>query len=141
VHDLRMASIRREISIDVDLREAWDALRDWGALHERLARGFVTDTVVDGDDRLVTFANGTTLRERIVTVDDLTRLLVWSIVDPPYEHHNGSAQLFANGEGGVHFVWITDLLPDALAGQTEQAMEMGLRAIKETLERAPVAHG
>jgi hypothetical protein len=133
-----MASIRKEISIDASLDEAWEALRDWGALH-KLARGFVTDTRVEGNDRLVTFFNGTVLRERIVTVDDEARLLVWSIVDAPYVHHNGSAQVFADGDGGATFVWITDLLPDDLAEQTAQAMELGLHAIKDTLERVPVS--
>jgi hypothetical protein len=135
---LAMASIRKEISIDAGLDDAWAALRDWGAMHERLARGFVTDTRVDWNDRLVTFFNGTVLRERIVTVDDEARLLVWSIVDAPYEHHNGSAQVFADGDGGVTFVWITDLLPDDLAEQTARSMELGLHAIKATLERVPV---
>ena len=133
-----MASIRKEISIGAGLDDAWAALRDWGGMHERLARGFVTDTRVDGNDRLVTFFNGTVLRERIVTVDDEARLLVWSIVDAPYQHHNGSAQVFADGDSGVTFVWITDLLPDDLADQTAQAMELGLHAIKDTLERVPV---
>ncbi len=134
-----MASIRKEITIDTSLEEAWDALRDWGALHERLASGFVTDVRVDGNDRIVTFFNGTVLRERIVTVDDDARLLVWSIVDAPYEHHNGSAQVFADGDGKVTFAWISDFLPDALTEQTDQAMEFGLSAIKHTLERATVS--
>jgi hypothetical protein len=70
-----MASIRREMSIETSLDDAWDALRDWGALHERLARGFVIDTRVEGRERLVTFFNGMVLRERIVTVDDNARLV------------------------------------------------------------------
>ena len=38
-------------------------------LHDRLARGFVTDTELEGDTRLVTFANGMVVRELIVDVD------------------------------------------------------------------------
>jgi hypothetical protein len=48
----RMASIRKEIAIDARPEDAWAALRDWGALHERLARGFVVDTRLDGEDRI-----------------------------------------------------------------------------------------
>jgi Polyketide cyclase / dehydrase and lipid transport len=132
-----MASIRKEISIDTSVAEAWDAVRDWGALHERLAHGFAVDTRVEGGDRIVTFASGAVFRERIVTVDDDARLLVWSIVDGPYEHHNGSVQVFADANGGVTFAWISDLLPDELSEPTAQAMELGLSAVKETLERAP----
>jgi hypothetical protein len=33
-----------------------DAMRDFGALHARLVPGFVLDTRLDGDVRIVTFA-------------------------------------------------------------------------------------
>jgi hypothetical protein len=39
LHTRVMASIRKEISIDAPVGEAWAALRDWGALHQRLAPG------------------------------------------------------------------------------------------------------
>ena len=53
-----MASIRKEFEIDVPVEVAWAAFRDVGAVHERLARGFVVDCRLDGPDRVVTFANG-----------------------------------------------------------------------------------
>jgi hypothetical protein len=46
--------------------------------------------------------------------------------------------VFSDGDGKVTFAWIADLLPDELAAETEQAMELGLAAIKDTLERASV---
>ena len=131
-----MASIRTEITIDAPPEAVWDALRDWGAVHERLARGFVTETRLDGDDRIVTFVNGTVARERLVDLDDEGRRLVWSVTDGPFTHHNGSAQVFAEGEDGTRFVWIADLLPNELATRIEPLMEQGMRAIKETLESA-----
>ena len=39
-----MASIHQNIHVDADADDAWDAVRDFGAVHERVARGFVTDT-------------------------------------------------------------------------------------------------
>src|SRR5882672_11744453 len=56
---LAMASIHKDILIDANPNDVWDALRDLGALHTRLVPGFVTDTKLDGDARIVTFANGT----------------------------------------------------------------------------------
>ena len=50
--------------------DVWDALRDFGALHTRLVPGFVTDTRLDGDARIVTFSNGTVAREILVDCDD-----------------------------------------------------------------------
>ena len=88
-----MASIQIETEIAAQPDDVWDALRDWGALHERLAPGFVTNTVVEGTDRLVTFFTGMTLRERILDVDDDGQRLVWSIVDGPYTEHKGTAEV------------------------------------------------
>lgn len=129
-----MASIRKEITIDARPDDAWAALRDFGALHWRLVPGFVTDTRIDGQDRVVTFFNGAVARERLVDTDDEARRLVWSIVDGPYTHHNASAQVFAAGDAGTLFVWIADLLPDEAAARTAEMMERGINAVKHTLE-------
>jgi Polyketide cyclase / dehydrase and lipid transport len=130
-----LASIRKEIEIDDDPDQVWAALRDFGAVHERLVPGFVVDARLDGDDRIVTFFNGSVLREVLIDLDDDARRLVWSIVDGPYTHHNGSAQVFASDEDRVRFVWVTDLLPDEMAEQTDAMMERGIGVIKQTLER------
>ena len=84
-----MASIYKEVVIEVRPDEVWAALRDWGALHRRLAPGFVTDCRLDGEDRIVTFAGGLVVREVLVALDDERRRLVWTVVDGPYSHHNG----------------------------------------------------
>jgi carbon monoxide dehydrogenase subunit G len=133
----RMASIHKQIRIDVPPEEAWDALADWGAVHERLAPGFVIDTTLDGEDRIVTFFNGAAVRELFVDCDDEARRLVWSVADGPYSHHNASAQVFAEGERRTRFVWIADVLPHELAGQMGEMMDRGIAVIKQTLEARP----
>jgi hypothetical protein len=129
-----MAFIRKEILIDASPEDVWDAVRDWGALHERLAPGFVVDTRLDGEDRIVTFGNGMVVREVLVDLDDEARRLAWSIVDGPYTHHNGVAQVFSEGEDGARFVWSADLLPNELAVSTAEAMAQGTAIAKKTLE-------
>jgi hypothetical protein len=129
-----MASIRKETLIDASPEDVWAAVRDWGALHERLVPGFVLDTKLDGGDRIVTFFNGTVLREVLVDLDDDARRLVWSVVDGPYTHHNASAQVLEEADGRSRFVWIADLLPDELAPHTAPFMEQGTGVVKETLE-------
>ena len=79
-----MPSIRKEIQVDAPPEKVWDALRDFGAIHERLVPGFVTDCRMDGEDRIVTFVNGATYREVLIDLDDDARRLAWSIVDGPY---------------------------------------------------------
>jgi hypothetical protein len=134
-----MATIYKERHIEVPVEDAWDALADWGALHERLVPGFVTDAHLDGADRIVSFFNGVTARERLVSSDAQARRLVWSIVDSPYSHHNGAAQVLAHHDGGTRFVWIADLLPDDLARPTDAMMERGIDTVKQTLESAAAA--
>ena len=128
-----MASIRREIEIAVKPETAWESLRDVGAIHTRLARGFVTDVRMEDGDRLVTFGNGAVVRERIVDVDDAAKRVAWSVVGAGLTHHNASAQV--QGDGGVtRFVWIADLLPDEAAPRIAAMIEQGLVAIRKTLE-------
>lgn len=130
-----MATIHLEVLIDARPADVWDALRDWGALHERLVPGFAVDATLDGPDRIVTFASGSVLRERLVSCDDELRRLSWTIVEGPYEHHHGVARVYAAGAAGTRFVWVSDVLPDATAEPTAASMRRGLAALKQTLER------
>ncbi len=129
-----MASIRREVRIQADPETVWDALRDVGALHRRLAPGFVTDVRLEEGARVVTFGNGLVARELIVDVDDAARRLAWAVVGGRMTHHNASAQVFPDGEGHSRFVWIADLLPHEVAPGVAAMMEQGLAVIKRTLE-------
>src|ERR1700730_14419032 len=75
-----MASIHKDISIDAPAETVWDAVRDFGALHRRLVPGFVLDTKIDGEARIVTLANGTVARELLVDCDEARRRLVYAVV-------------------------------------------------------------
>lgn len=114
--------------------EAWDALRDFGAVHERVASGFVVNASVDGPDRVVTFASGAQARERLVTLDDDRRRLVYTVVDGPLgaTHHQASVEV-RDASAGCTIVWTTDLLPDGLAPVVDGLMEQGAAAIARTL--------
>jgi len=129
-----MASIRKELIVDASADHDWAALRDIGQVHTRLAREFVIDTRLDGDSRLVTFANGEVVRERIVDIDDRARRLAYAVVDWRTTHHNASFQVTPDGDGRSRLTWVTDLLPDALADLVGGFVEQGCVAIKRTLE-------
>ncbi|MBX9589666.1 MAG: SRPBCC family protein [Hyphomonadaceae bacterium] len=129
-----MASIHREITIAARPEEVWAALSDVGAVHTRLAPGFVVDTRMDGGARIVTFGNGMVARELIVDVDAAARRLAWAVVGTPLTHHNASLQVFAEAPGGSRLVWIADLLPNDLAGTIAGMIEQGLGAMRQTLE-------
>jgi len=128
-----MASIRLEMSLNADPANVWDAVRDVGAIHTRLAPDFVTDVKMDGDARIVTFANGLVAKELIVDLDDTARRLVWSAVGGRLSHHNGSLQIFPEG-GACRLVWIADILPHDLKGIIQGMMQQGMDAMKKKLE-------
>ena len=131
-----MASIRKEIAVEAPADQVWDAVRDVGAVHTRLARGMVRDTRLDGDSRLVTFANGETVRERIVDIDDRSRRLAYAVVGWRTTHHHASFEVVTDGESRSRVIWVADLLPDELTGLVDGLMEQGSAAIKATLEAA-----
>jgi carbon monoxide dehydrogenase subunit G len=136
-----MASIHKEILVEVRPEQVWDAVRDVGAVHTRLASGFVVDTKMDGDARIVTFGNGMTAREQIVDVGEEARRLAWSVVGGPLAHHNASLQVLADGQGRSRLVWIADLLPNELAGTIAGMIEQGMATMKRTLEKAAKGGG
>lgn len=121
-----MASIHNDILLDASAHDVWDAVRDFGALHQRLAPGFVTACTLDGDARVVTFANGAVARELLVDCDDARQRLVYAISNERLKHYSASVQVIADGETRCRFVWIIDMLPNELAayvqGQTKEAV-------------------
>ncbi len=128
-----MASIRKEFTVNARPADVWNAIRDLEAIHTRLAQGFVTDTRLEGDSRVVTFANGAVVRELIVDVDDHARRLAYAVVEWQTTHHNASFQVFDHGDGS-RVVWIADLLPNKLADMVSGFMEQGVAAMKRTLD-------
>jgi uncharacterized protein YndB with AHSA1/START domain len=132
-----MASIRKEISIGAPAERVWAAFKDVGAVHTRLAPGFVTDCRMDGRDRIVTFANGFVAREVIVDLDDKARRLAYSARSERLAHHNASFQVLDEGPGHCRVVWIADVLPDEAAQVVGSMMEEGAAVMKRTLEARP----
>jgi carbon monoxide dehydrogenase subunit G len=129
-----MASIHKEISLGVGPAAVWDVVRDIGAVHTRFAPGFVVHTTMDGEDRIVTFANGFVAREVIVDVDEARRRLAYTVRSERIAHHNASFQVIADGKGS-RLVWIADVLPKAAAETVGAMMEDGIQAAKRALDR------
>jgi hypothetical protein len=112
----------------------WSAIHDIGALHTRLVPGFVVDTVLDGDARIVTFANGMVIREPIIAIDEERHRLVWSAEGPQFEHYNSSAQAIAQSDDTTLVVWTADFKPDELADVVDEMMTAGAAAMKVALD-------
>ncbi|MGY3449663.1 SRPBCC family protein [Bradyrhizobium sp. USDA 4353] len=133
-----MASIQKDIPIAAPAAAVWDAVRDFGAVHTRVAPGFVTDTKLDGDVRIVSFANGSVAREQLVDRNDERRRLVYAIKNERITQHSASFQVIPDGEERCRVIWITDVLPHEIAGYIEQQMELGARAMQTALGKPAV---
>jgi hypothetical protein len=130
-----MASIYKDIPLDARPDDVWAAVRDYGAVHQRVAPGFVTDCKLDGDSRVVTFANGNVAKELLVTMDDARKRLVYAVVSPRVKQHSASIQIFADGEGRSRMVWIADVLPDEIGPYIDGQMDLGTLAMQKQFRR------
>jgi len=131
-----MASIRKDIPIQAPARDVWDAVRDFGALHTRLVPGFVLDTKLDGEARIVTFASGTVARELLIDCDDARRRLAYAVISERMKHYSASVEVVADGDTNSRVIWTVDLLPHEIAPYVSGQMEQGVLAMQKTLGRA-----
>ena len=130
-----MASIHKDIPIDASPAEVWAAVRDFGALHKRLVPGFVLDAHVDGEARIVTFANGTVARELLVDCDDARRRLVYAAISERIKQHSASVQVMTDGDTRSRLIWIADVLPHEIAPYIDAQMDQAALAMQKTLGR------
>jgi hypothetical protein len=79
-----VASVVREAVVEAPAARCWDAIRDFGALPERLARGFVTGLTMTGHrERTITFFTGAVATERLIGIDEPSRRLAYTVTDGP----------------------------------------------------------
>jgi hypothetical protein len=131
-----MASIHKDIPIDAPADQVWAAVRDFGAVHTRLAPGFVIDARLDGDTRIVIFANGNVAREQLVDCDDAWRRLVYAIASERVSHYSASVQVKADGEMRSRLIWIVDVLPHAIAPTIDAQMDHAALAMQQALAKS-----
>jgi hypothetical protein len=130
-----MASIHKDIPIDAHPDDVWAAVRDFGAVHQRLAPGFVIDARLEGDARIVTFHNGTVARELLVDCDDARRRLVYAVISERVKHYSASVQVAADGEMRTRVIWIVDVLPDEITPYIAGQMDLAVLAMQKALGR------
>jgi carbon monoxide dehydrogenase subunit G len=126
-----MASIHKEIMIEASPDYVWAAVRDFGAV-QNLVPGLVVDCRLDGDARIVTFADGRVARELLVDINDETRRLVYAEPGDRFITRSASVQVFADGETRCRLVWINDVLPNKFAELIGGNMDRGVGAMTLT---------
>jgi hypothetical protein len=130
-----MASIHKDVAIDAAPDHVWAAVRDFGAVHKRLVPGFVVDARLDGDARIVTFANGTVARELLVDCNEARRRLVYAVISERVTQHSSSVQVLADGNTGSRVIWTVDVLPDEIVPYIDGQMDQAALVMQRALER------
>jgi Polyketide cyclase / dehydrase and lipid transport len=130
-----MASIHKDIPIDATPDDVWAAVRDFGNPHQRLVPGFVLDARLEGEARIVSFANGTAARELLVDCDNARRRLVYAVISERLKQHSASVQVFADGEARSRLIWIVDVLPNEIAPYIDGQMDQAALAMQKALGR------
>lgn len=132
-----MALLRTEISIAATPAEVWDVIGDFRVGPLRMAPGFVVGCEADADTRVVTFADGTVVHEKLVAVDEGERRITYSVIGGSVRPDRDVAQMQVVPEdGGCRFVWTRDLRPDELGPGFQAAMDRGAEVIRRTLGTA-----
>lgn len=130
-----MATFRETLRLRAPAAAVWDAVRDVGELHRRLVPGFVTEARLEQGARVITFVNGITVREEIVSVDDDSRRLAYAIPRGRFLHYQGTVDVEEDGAGS-RLVWTVDLLPDEAADGIRAMMHQGADVMRATLDGA-----
>jgi len=126
-----MASLHRDIPINASADSVWTVVRDFGAV-QKLAPGVVVESRLDGDARIVTFANGNVAREMLVDCDEARRRLVYAIRNERVTHYNASVEIVADGANS-RLVWTVDVLPHEIAPYISSQMDQAARAMQQAL--------
>ncbi|MFD0674414.1 SRPBCC family protein [Cohnella sp. GCM10027633] len=131
-----MPTVRKDTFINVPPEQVWDAVRDVGAFHQRLVPGFTENTLVNGYERTLILADGSSVKELIVSVDDRERRMAFAVKEGrlPLLHHHASFQVFPSDQGGSIFVWTTDFLPAELTEAIQAQADRVSEVIKHTVE-------
>lgn len=130
-----MASIIKEIELDISPEAAWAMLREVGAA-DKAFRPVLTASRLDGQVRTVTFANGMVVKEQIVDVDEARRRVAYAVIEGAFSHHSASMQVIDRGAGRCCVLWISDLLPNEAAPTVRDLVEQGSAALRANARRA-----
>lgn len=130
-----MPSVIRTVPVTIPTDDAWRRLADVGAVNTLVT--FLGDVTVEGDRRSCSLGDLGALDEVILSIDEPSRRVAYTIVSAPmaFEHHSAAMQLLPDGEGGTVLSWTTDFLPASLEPQVAGLIDQGVQSLTATLGR------
>jgi Polyketide cyclase / dehydrase and lipid transport len=130
-----MASVIIECELACAPDRAWALLEDFGAPHRAFA-GVLADARPEDGGRVVTFADGTVVREALVGLNPGRRRIAYAVVGGPFTQHGAAMQIVEAGDR-CRFVWASDFLPDEAAPRVEGLMRQRAAAFARVAEGRP----
>lgn len=128
-----MGSIVKRLALDRDADAVWNIVRDFGQPDLHLVPGFVTKLAASPTERILQFNNGTIALERLVTLSDKDRRLVYSIVGGRASHYNAALEVCQGVDHTSELIWTIDVLPDELVPYIEENMNRALAIMEQSL--------
>jgi carbon monoxide dehydrogenase subunit G len=122
-----MADGEVDVTVDAPPDEVWAKVGDFAGVADFLPG---IDTFrLEGDDRVIGMF-GMEIRERLVSRDDATRTITYTIVDGvPIESHQATMKVEADGDGSK-VTWSFSCTPDEMAPIFGDTYKAGLAAIQ-----------
>ena len=127
-----MASITREVQLDLSPDETWARIEDPARINEWFT--FLGDVTYDEATSSRQCAMGeATLDELIVDVDTDNKRFVYAFLDSPFgfTQHSAAMQVLAR-DGGSTLVWTHDFRPDEVAPALDEALDGAVATITAT---------
>jgi mxaD protein len=107
-----MAEGASDVTVKATPDEVWAKVGDFGGVADFFPG--IESCRLEGDDRIIGMM-GMEITERLVSKDDATRTLVYSIVNGvPLESHSATVSVEPDGEGSK-VTWSYNVLPDEMA--------------------------
>jgi hypothetical protein len=128
-----MGTARKHLVLDADIETVWDTVRDFAKV-ERLVPGFVTTLAASPTQRVVQFRDGNTAIERLVSVDEVARRLVYSVIAGRTTHNNSVVELQPLEGGQTALTWTVDALPDEIVPYLDANMDQAIAAMRSAFE-------
>ncbi len=127
-----MTTIHKVITVDAQLETVWKNIADVGGISNLI--GFLSNSVLDGNARTCTLAEGGTLKEKIVTIDENRKRIVYSITESPLnmEFHVAIMEV-KPCDNGTEVSWTVDLLPDDASTHMTPMLDAACADMETTL--------
>ena len=129
---MQMGSIIKRLGLDRDADTVWSIVRDFEQ-PDRFVPGFVTKLAASPTERILQFSNGTIALERLVTLSDKERRLVYSIIGGRASHYNSALEVRQCVDHTSELIWTIDVLPDELIPYIEENMNRAAAIMEQSL--------